>query len=144
VDLRAVIHGDVGSGVPHGEALVQFAEAAVEAGPGAPGGCREDPALVETRDALLQALGSEALVDAAAVVGNFQRMDRIADATGIPLDAPVDLLTADLRHRLGIDGYAAAAHTPGSGALKRSLAGVLRRVATTGLRLARRRRRSRG
>jgi len=35
---------------------------------------------------LTEALGTDALVDAAAVVANFNAIDRIADATGIPID----------------------------------------------------------
>ncbi len=78
------------------------------------------------RQVLLDAVGPEALVDAAAVAANFERMDRIADATGIPLDAPMDLLTADLRSELGIDSFASSVNSPASGALKRALAPLLR------------------
>ena len=106
--------------------LVHFAEAAVEAGPGVPGGCHDDPALEEARQKLLAALGSEALVEAAATVANFQRMDRIADGTGIALDGALDLMTADMRQELGIDAYAAAANTRRASALKRRLSGLLR------------------
>jgi hypothetical protein len=43
------------------------------------------------------------------VASNFERMTRIADATGIPLDAPAAALSADLRDTLGLDRFASAA-----------------------------------
>ena len=96
----------------HGAALCGYAEACV----------RGDPdALREARDALEREMGAEALVDAAAVVANFQRMVRIADATGIPLDRPVAVFSVGLREELGLDAYGAAAHTPRVGPLMRAL-----------------------
>jgi len=56
-------------------------------------------------------LGSESLVDAAGVIGNFERMVRIADSTGIPLDAPVNIATEAVRSELGIDAFASAENT---------------------------------
>ena len=57
-------------------------------------------------------LGHAAAVDAGAVIANFQRMVRIADSTGIPLDEPVVMMTQNIRDELGINGYHAAANTP--------------------------------
>ncbi len=48
-------------------------------------------------------LGVEALVDAAAVIGNFERMTRIADGTGIPLGDTLAAVTVDIREDLGLD-----------------------------------------
>jgi hypothetical protein len=62
-------------------------------------------------------------------------MVRIADGTGIPLDAPVEALSADLREPLGLDRFGAAAHTPRAGLARRGL-GLLLRPAAGGLRLA--------
>ena len=45
------------------------------------------------------------MIDAAGVIANFQRMMRIADSPGIPLDARMDALTADLRSELGINRF---------------------------------------
>jgi hypothetical protein len=100
-DLRSVTEGTKAAetGIEAGDELVAFAEAAV-------GG---DPASIATaRDALRARLGPEATVDAAGVVGNFQRMVRIADGTGIPLDAPVLVLTDDFREEIGLDDFATA------------------------------------
>jgi hypothetical protein len=54
---------------------------------------------------LKQALGIKGLVDAAAVVGFFNAIDRVADATGIPLDPERLESTADFRAELCIDGF---------------------------------------
>jgi hypothetical protein len=113
VDLGVVTGGSrdgAGGGVPQGEQLIAFAEATV---------ATDDAMLGRARAALLSALGPAALVDAAAVTSNFERMVRIADATGIPLDAPVAALTAGMRRELGIDRYAAAANTPEPSVLAR-------------------------
>jgi hypothetical protein len=103
VDLQAVRHSDADSGVPHSVALTTFAEAAVRGTP---------EELREARDRLAEAAGAEALVDAAAVVGNFQRMVRIADGTGIPLDKPVAVFSVDMRRELDLDSFEHAANTP--------------------------------
>ena len=67
---------------------------------------RDDGRLSRARIRLTEALGTDALVDAAAVVANFNAIDRIADATGIPIDAERVQLTADLRAQLGINAFA--------------------------------------
>ena len=49
------------------------------------------------------------MIDATAVVfAGFDGVARIADATGIPLEAPKAKQTADLRAALGIDEFTAA------------------------------------
>ena len=47
-------------------------------------------------------------MDSAAVVAIFNAVVRIADATGIPLEAYKIPLTADLRAELGIDDFPSA------------------------------------
>jgi alkylhydroperoxidase family enzyme len=86
-------------GVPHGRALVGFAEAVLG---------DDDGALAAARAALLAGLGLAGLVDAAAVVGLFNAIDRVADATGIPLEPEKEAATSDFRAALGIDAFAAA------------------------------------
>jgi hypothetical protein len=85
------------SGIPQGGLLVEFAEAVLGS---------DDQHLARVRLKLTETLGTDALVDAAAVVANFNAIDRIADATGIPIDAERVQLTADLRAELGIDAFA--------------------------------------
>jgi hypothetical protein len=49
------------------------------------------------------------LVDAAGVVGLFNAIDRVADATGIPLEPEKAEASADFRAALGLDRFSAAA-----------------------------------
>ena len=48
------------------------------------------------------------MVDAAAVAANFERMTRIADATGIPLGETLEQPTAEVRKELDLDRFARA------------------------------------
>jgi hypothetical protein len=90
-------------GVPAERELLALADAVV-------GG--DEAALAEARHAALAVLGPESFVSAAAVASNFERMVRIADGTGIPLDPPLAAISADIRADLGIDGFGSAANTP--------------------------------
>ena len=107
------------SGIPHAAELLAFSEAAVRGG---------EAALAQARQALLDTVGAEGLVDAAAVVGNFERMTRIADATGIPLDLPVNVLAGDLQGDLGLTEFGSARNTGEPGAIANLLAPLLRRI----------------
>jgi hypothetical protein len=89
-----------GAGVAHGRLLVEFAEAVLG---------RDKETLSRARAALMTALGPEGLVDAAAVVGLFNAIDRVADATGIPLEAEKAAASADFRAALGLNRFAVAA-----------------------------------
>jgi len=126
VDLGAITRearGEV-AGVSHGALLVAYADAAVA----------RSKDVTATRKALQEALGEAEVVDAAAVIANFQRMVRIADGTGISIDAPLDLMSADLRHEIGINAFSSAEGRGKNGALRRLAAPLLRRFATRVLR----------
>lgn len=129
VDLRFVTDPSAAaqSGVEQGEELVAFAEAVLG---------EDDASLARAREVLLAAVGPEGLVDAAGVVGNFQRMVRIADATGIPLDAPVNLFTTELREDLGLNAFGSAGNTPQPAAPLRLLARWMAPLAGTLFRVA--------
>ncbi len=118
--------GVLGSSVPHAAELLAFAEAAM-------GG--DETALERERDRLIEAVGSEGFVDAACVVGNFQRMVRIADGTGIPLDAPLNALTSDIQQELGLGDFAGAENTGTTGPLTRLLVRAFRPLMGPALRL---------
>jgi hypothetical protein len=117
-DLHALTTGrEAGPvGVPHERELVALAEAVA-------GG--DDAALAEARHNAIAALGAESFVAAAAVASNFQRMVRIADATGIPLDAGLNELSAGIREEIGIDAYGSSANTPALSAGRRLLGRAL-------------------
>ena len=82
--------------IPHGSLLKAFAEAALD---------DDEKLLTEIRQRLRKAMGDAALVDAAAVIANYSALDRVADATGIPLEPAKETETADLRAELGIDAW---------------------------------------
>ena len=68
----------------------------------------------DERERLRAVLSPDAFVDAAAVIGSFNVVDRIADATGIPLDPAMDAMSRDVRDELGLGHFASAANTPGA------------------------------
>lgn len=111
VDL-SVINGEGDGGVLFGGELSRFAEAVAS---------RNEADLKVTRKNLLAAAGSAVLVDAAAVAGNFQRMVRIADATGIPLDGPTNILSGDAQEALDLRRFHSARNTPRRTPLQRLL-----------------------
>ena len=76
----------------HGAELVAFAEAIVTGA----------QTLAQSRAAVVEALGPEAMVDAAGVASNFERMVRIADSTGIELGDLLEQASADVRDALGL------------------------------------------
>ena len=95
VDFAAVMDADVDSGFPHGASLARFAEAVVVG---------NDAERAAARRSLADAMGAEALVDAAGVISNFERMVRIADATGIAI-GPMAEEDLELVRALGIDRF---------------------------------------
>ena len=100
-DLAAVTGAGFGdAGVPQGRLLVEFAEAVLG---------EDEEALARTRAKLGTALGSAGLVDAAGVVGLLNAIDRVADATGIPLEAEKAIASADFRAALDLDRLSVAA-----------------------------------
>lgn len=65
-------------GVDHAGLLLDFAQVATS-----PAG--DDHELVRVRTTLVEALGESVMVDAAAVVANFEMMTRLAEGTGAVL-----------------------------------------------------------
>ena len=57
-------------------------------------------------------LTPEAFVDAAAVIGAFNVVDRIANATGIPLDAGLAAMSGEVREELDLVRFGSSANTP--------------------------------
>ena len=62
----------------------------------------DEDSLRRARDEVTSAMGPEAMVDAAGVASNFQRMVRIADATGIPLGEGLEKYSREAREELGL------------------------------------------
>lgn len=72
-DLDALASGDGDAGLPHGHELMAFAEAAA-------GWDAERLAIART--SLVDVAGEAFMIDAAAVIANFEMMTRVADGTG--------------------------------------------------------------
>jgi hypothetical protein len=123
------------SSVPGAGALIGLVEASLSSN-------EEDR--IAARERVRSELGSEVLVDAAGVIGNFERMVRIADGTGIPLDAPVNVATEAVRNELGIDAYATAENTRSVRGWQRLAGKIIEPIARIALRQIGRRARSRG
>ena len=89
-------------GVPNSRELLQLANAVLG---------DDSAALATARQALVDIMGSAAMIDAVGVISNFQRMVRIADATGIPSNDSMQVMSEDLREQLGINRYVSAANS---------------------------------
>jgi alcohol dehydrogenase class IV len=98
VDLHDVSAGlSAGTEVAHAPLLVAFAEAVV---------ARDTERIAPARQAILEAMGPAAFVDAASTAAAFHGFTRIADAIGIPYktaaagqDAP------DVRELAGVNAF---------------------------------------
>ncbi len=104
VDLGSVNGGaSVDSGVEHGALLIAFTEAVMG---------DDEKRLAREREALRAVLSPAAFVDVAAVIGSFNVVDRIADATGIPLDDMIRAASQEVRGELDLARFASSANTP--------------------------------
>jgi hypothetical protein len=100
-EVAPIVEPDGDTGVPHGRVLAGLAEAV----------CRRTPELDRARAAVLDAVGPAGLVEAAATVGIFNGLVRVADGCGIPLDDGTLSVSVADRAALGIDRYGGAANT---------------------------------
>lgn len=103
-NLQGAVDPTVDSGVEHGRELVNFASAVAGT---------DEAALVAARSALLEAMGSPAVVSASVIAANFSMLDRIANVIGIGLDDMFVKPSAEIRDMLGINAYPSAANTLG-------------------------------
>ncbi|HSM67788.1 MAG TPA: hypothetical protein VK860_15890 [Ilumatobacteraceae bacterium] len=86
VDLRAITDRAPDAQLRAGPELLGFATALI----------RDDDRLDEQRALLATAAGTHAMVRASAVTGNFQMMNRLVDATGVPVGGSMRSIGADL------------------------------------------------
>ncbi len=82
--------------VPQAAELLAFAEA-VHA--------RDAAGTQAAGQAILSALGEEALVDSAAVCAQFDAITRVADATGVQLDRALEAGSEEIRAELGLNAF---------------------------------------
>ena len=104
VELNAVNGGVADdAGVAHGARLLAFTEAVMG---------DDEERLTRERAALRAVLSPACFVDAAATIAAFNVVDRIADATGIPLDDMMLVMAGDVPAQLKLGRFASAANTP--------------------------------
>lgn len=96
LDIRAIADDSYESGVPGGDVLLPFVDSVMA-------GSDEDRRAA--RAAIVDALGTESLVDAAAVHGNFQMMNRVAEGTGIPTPGASIQREWEMIEALGLNGF---------------------------------------
>ena len=94
--------GAAGIGIKFGGDLMLFAEAIAS---------RNTQLLKISRENLITAAGPKVVVEAAAVAANFQRMVRIADSIGIPIDETSFKAGNSVREDLNLSKFASAKHT---------------------------------
>jgi hypothetical protein len=96
LDPRAITDRSRDPLVPEGSVLLDFVDAVLTGG-------ADDRAATRVR--VLDAVGSTGLVDAAGVIANFEMMNRIADATGMPVGKGTLKRTAEWRALIDIDRF---------------------------------------
>jgi len=93
---------DADTGIPGGKELLGFVDA-VEAGA---------ETLARARAAVVEVVGHDGMLEAAATIAAFNGLIRVADGTGIQLDEGLKAVSAHDRAEQGINAYAGAASTP--------------------------------
>jgi hypothetical protein len=66
----------------------------------------DDKRLADIQSEIRRKMGDAALCDAAGIAATFNAIDRVADATGIPIEDVKADSTADFRAALGINTFA--------------------------------------
>ena len=92
IDISALVEPRTDPGVPGGRVILDFVTAVLDG-----------KTFDSHHSAMVDALGAEALVDAAAVFGNFEMMNRVAEGTGIPVPGAAVDREADIVSTLGLE-----------------------------------------
>lgn len=92
VELEAITDPTIDPLIPGGRELLGFVDAVLVNGD-----------IATARDAVVSILGGSAAVDAAAVMGNFEMMNRIADGVGMPVGGGTRKRASQLITDLGLD-----------------------------------------
>jgi hypothetical protein len=100
VDITGAL-GEGDGGIPSGAALIRFGEAVT----------RGSEDVDAARAALIEAVGRDGFIDAAAIVGIFNGLVRSADSSGIPLDDGSRDVSIGFRETLGLNEFGGANNT---------------------------------
>lgn len=93
LNVAAIRDPSLSIGVPGGTELLCLVDISIGI---------SDDSIANVHSAIIELLGPEALVDAAAVFGNFQMMNRVAEGTGIPTPSQTIQREADTIDTLNI------------------------------------------
>jgi hypothetical protein len=93
LELRALADPGIDSGLPGGVAMLGLVDAVL---------ANDENGATLARRAINEQLGPEATCEAAAVIGNFEMMNRIADGTGTPVSAQTRRYLTDELEELGL------------------------------------------
>jgi hypothetical protein len=96
VDVRAIADPTVDPLIPGGVALLRLVDAVL---------ARSTADIKAAGDTVGAELGEAGLIDTAAVIGNFQMMNRVADGTGMPTGRGSRIRNAALIELLGLDRF---------------------------------------
>jgi hypothetical protein len=94
VELKAITDPAIDPLIPGGTELLGYVDAVLA-----------DGEIAAARTAVVTALDASAAVDAAAVIGNFEMMNRIADGVGMPVGAGTRNQRSELISDLGLDRF---------------------------------------
>lgn len=93
VDIGGLADAARDPGLEGGRALLAYVDATLDRD--------DDPG--PARAAVAEALGDAGVVRAAAVIGNFEMMNRLADGIGVPVGPKTRSTERDLIETLGLD-----------------------------------------
>ncbi len=103
IQVESVADPSIEPGVPGGRQLLALVDAFFD---------RSETHWEVSRQDVLETLGPEAFVDAAAVFGNFEMMNRVAEGTGIPVPPQAIEREKDLLEVLGLYDILKSQHRP--------------------------------
>jgi hypothetical protein len=95
LDVDAVRDPQIPSGVPGGNLLLRLVDAVLD----------DTEPLADIQNEIIEGLGPESLVDAASVLGNFEMMNRVAEATGITVPGAALERERELIGSLAIESF---------------------------------------
>ena len=104
VNLKAMTDRSLDLGLENGAVLLAFADACLGT---------DISKLNQARANLVEKMGEGALVQAAAIAGNFAMNDTAANAIGIPMESMFLGDSEDYRHELGINDFQSAQNSLG-------------------------------
>lgn len=95
--------GEDDGGVEHGALLARLCDAVAG---------KDAAAMAEIREAAVREMGPDQLVDAVGVSAMFHMMNRVANATGTPLDAIMREAAPIIEESIGANGFLSREDTP--------------------------------